>query len=112
MNDIEFEIISRANKYESEHFFCYGECEEIAWDIAFPKGHKIIKREEDNDYHGETRIDIESDGKLYHCEYGWGSCSSCDTLKGEGHVEAIKMILEAIKPVNILENQQSERGNG
>lgn len=100
MNDLELEIRIRVAKYEPNHYISYEDCEKIAWDIVFPKGHKILRRHEDNDYQGKTSIDIESEGKLYHCEYWWGSCSGCDTLQGNGHEEAIKMIIDGIKLVN------------
>lgn len=107
MNDLEFEIKSRVAKYGENSYLCYGQCEEVAFDIAFPKGHKVLKRDEDNDYQGSTRIDIESDGKLYHCEYSWGSCGGCDTLEGDGHEATIKMILENIEP-QTTQTQESQ----
>ena len=96
MNDLDLEI---ASKLAKDKEYGYEKCERIAFEIAFPKGFKVIKREQDNDYQGSTYIDLEADGKFYHCEYSWGSCGGCDTLEGNGEEAAIKMIFEEIKPV-------------
>lgn len=42
---------------------------------------KILVKVEDHDYHGDSRILYEKNGKYGFLVFGWGSCSGCDALQ-------------------------------
>lgn len=66
----------------------------------------------DHDYQGETvglmkgtykRIDDSNDYRSriqwYFYQFGWGSCSGCDMLQGDGPIETIKHLKNDIVPI-------------
>ena len=81
----------------------YKTCEKAAFDLKFGRDKWKIKfRDVENNYQGSTKLVVvaKSDGGCavaYLVEYGWGSCSGCDTLDGSGPVAATEMIYEEIK---------------
>ena len=111
INDIEIEhhALKYAPKWDRESRWIdggYDTCEKIAFDLLFGVDNWNIRyKHVDNDYQGTTRILVQKtkepeEGQFaewVYFDYGWGSCSGCDTLEGSGVVEAVKMIMESKK---------------
>lgn len=46
-------------------------------------GHDILVQVDDSDYQGDSRLLFRrEDGKIGYLNFGWGSCSGCDSLQG------------------------------
>jgi hypothetical protein len=67
--------------------------------------YEILTWVEENGYQGDTIAVIKDKktGQFYYCNFGWGSCSGCDTLEGEHGTEenVIRELQNDIVPVPI-----------
>ncbi len=71
----------------------YEDCEKAVFNAKFGVGNwEFVKRREDNDYQGQTKIILKVGDDIWKCNYWWGSCDHCDTLQGGGVEEACDMI--------------------
>lgn len=57
---------------------------------------KVLIQVDDNDYQGDTRVIFEKDGKYGYLNFGWGSCSGCDSLQACNKTEDIQRLMDEI----------------
>ena len=56
---------------------------------------KVLIQVDDKDYQGDTRVILESGGKIGWLNFGWGSCSGCDALQAcNNHADIDALILD------------------
>lgn len=66
----------------------FGDYEPIVADLG-----RVLVQVEDDDYSGDTRVLYEKDGRYGFLNFGWGSCSGCDSLQGcDNHREVEELI--------------------
>lgn len=89
----QYDWSNEIRKVDVKDLYGYETCEHAVFNGKFGKDNwEIIKRDEDNDYQGETRITIKVGNEDWYCSYWWGSCGGCDTLQGCGEEAACDMI--------------------
>jgi hypothetical protein len=64
-------------------------------------GENIVTSVDVGDYQGDSLVLLEhpTDGRLALVEYGWGSCSGCDTLQScEGDLVELQALADSLTP--------------
>jgi len=63
----------------------------------------IVIQVEDDDYQGDTYILYRYDnGKLAYLNFGWGSCSGCDSLQGCGSIEEVQELMDQLESSMVI----------
>ena len=79
-------------KLPTKDYWSYEDCEKVVADYLHMK---IKSREDVGEWGGQTIVKFEDKaGKVITFDYGWGSCSGCDTLEGAGEAAACEMIYD------------------
>lgn len=88
-------------KLHTDDDYWYTDCELAVLNKVFGDDWRIINKNTEGNYDGETTIEIEIRKKwdVYKFSYFWGSCSGCDTLQGYGPEAACQMIFENLQDV-------------
>ena len=56
----------------------------------------ILVQVDDDDYQGDSRILYENNGQYGYLQFGWGSCSGCDSLQGCNSVLELDELIESL----------------
>ena len=57
----------------------------------------VALRVDDDDYQGDSRvIYIEPDGRVGYLNFGWGSCSGCDSLQACDSYEDVQELMDKL----------------
>jgi hypothetical protein len=58
---------------------------------------KVLIQVDDSDYQGDTRVILEKDGKFGWLNFGWGSCSGCDSLQACNSYSDIERLINDLR---------------
>jgi hypothetical protein len=57
-----------------------------------------IQVDDDDDYHGDTYVLYQYDsGKFAYLNFGWGSCSGCDSLQACRNIDEVQQLMDDLK---------------
>ncbi len=90
---------SSGNTYDE-----YSDCVKTALAYHYDDIPTVYLEESDDGYQGSTFGIIrgkvkEGKQQWYYFNFGWGSCSGCDSLQGDGPIETIKGLKNDIIPI-------------
>ena len=57
----------------------------------------VLIQEDDDDYQGDSRILLESEGRYGLLIFGWGSCSGCDALQSCGNYDEVDKLIDEMR---------------
>jgi hypothetical protein len=57
----------------------------------------VLVQVDDEDYSGDTRVLLHKDGRYGFLNFGWGSCSGCDTLQACSSYKEIDVLIEELE---------------
>ena len=57
----------------------------------------IALQVDDKDYHGDSRVLYDDDGRVGYLQFGWGSCSGCDALQGCDNIADIQDLMDRLQ---------------
>lgn len=57
----------------------------------------IILQVDDDDYQGDSRVLYKDNGKIGYLEFGWGSCSGCDSLQACENYDEIQELMDELR---------------
>ena len=55
---------------------------------------KILVQVDDNDYQGDSRVLYKNGNKYGWLQFGWGSCSGCDSLQACSTIKEIQELID------------------
>ena len=57
---------------------------------------EIVLQVDDNDYQGDSRVLYKDGGKYGWLQFGWGSCSGCDSLQNCDNIEEVQELMDEL----------------
>lgn len=79
--------------YAERDGYFYGPC---SYQPIIDAMGNILIQVDDEDYQGDTRALVQHEGKYGWVQFGWGSCSYCDSLQACDNMQDIQDVIDSI----------------
>jgi len=58
---------------------------------------EVLVQVDDDDYQGDTRVLLKKDGRYGFLNFGWGSCSGCDSLQACESLQQLQSLADGLE---------------
>jgi len=74
---------------ENKDYFCVYDYNPMLKEFG-----NVLIQVDDSDYQGDSRVLYGKDGKLGYLQFGWGSCSGCDSLQACQNYKELQELMD------------------